>query len=220
MSSPARRYRETTQAALGAAAAAPTGTEAATVDGSAPYQLMLAALAEDKRVLHGIKSIEGKIEVKRKRLANYDAWVAGRLQADQPVNDDVVATLLVWRIDTGDIAGALDIARYMLRHGLGLPAPYQRDLPTLLVEEIADRTTRPDGGNVAVEQLLEVGQLTEGHDMPDEVRAKLHKATGLALREQAPAQALEHLQRALQLNPRIGAKADIARLEKQLASAT
>lgn len=220
MSSPARRYRERTHAATTAATDATAQASMADSEASAPYRLVRAALLEDQRVLHGIQSIEGKIEAKRKRLPSYDAWVAGRLDADEPVADEVVATVMVWRIDTGDIDGALQIARHMLRHELPLPEKYKRDLPTLLVEEIADRTNRPDGGSVTPEQLLEVGQLTADNDMPDEVRAKLHKATGLALRDKAPAQAVEHLQRALQLNPRSGVKADIAKLQKQLTPAT
>jgi hypothetical protein len=220
MTSPARRYRERTHAVLTATQDAAVQAASHSDQVSAPYRLVLASLVEDKRVLHGIQSIEGKIEAKRKRLPNYEAWVSGRLEADEPVDDEVVATVMVWRIDTGDIDGALLIARYMLRHELPLPQQYKRDLPTLLVEEIADRTSRPDGGNVTPEHLLEVGQLTVGCDMPDEVRAKLHKATGLALRDRAPGQAVEHLQRALQLNPRCGVKAEIVKLQKQLAPAT
>lgn len=219
MKSPARQYRERTHAAITAAADTVLSADGIDAEGSAPYRLMLAALLEDKRMLHAIKSIEGKIETKRKRLPHYEAWVAGRLEADEAVADQVVATVMVWRVDIGDIDGALQIARYMLRHGLPLPQQYKRDLSTLLVEEIADRTVRPDGGNVTLEHLLDVGQLTATSDMPDEVRAKLHKATGLALCVKSPAQAIEHLQRALQLNPRSGVKAEITKLQKQLSSA-
>jgi hypothetical protein len=54
--------------------------------------------------------------------------------------------------------------------------------------------------------------LTERADMPDIVRAKLHKITGYVLRdaEQLP-EALAHLQRAMQLDRTIGVKKDIER---------
>lgn len=214
MSSPAQRHRERM---LAQAAATDAGTTGADRPRGSAYELMLAKLAEDGRALKAIKSIEKKIELKRKRLPEYTAWVAGVLAADQPVQDDVVATVMIWDIDAGHIDAALDIAQWMLKHHLPLPAHYQRDVATAVVEEIADRAGHEGGGNVTAADLLRVAALTEGCDMPDEVQAKLHKALGLALRDTAPPQALEHLQRALQLNARAGVKQDIAKLEKQLA---
>lgn len=218
MTSPAQRHRDRILAEQSHRAAADAGAD--TAGNHSAYALMLAKLAEDKRVLKAIQSIEQKIVVKGNRLPEYAPWIDGVLQANQPVQDDVFATTMVWRIDTGDLDGALVMAEHMLRHDLKLPEHYQRDLATLVVEEIADRSALPDGGNVTAAHLLRVGALTDGRDMPDEVRAKLHKATGLALRESAPAQALEHLQRALQLNPRIGVKAEITKLEKVSNTAT
>jgi len=218
MPSPAQQHRQRIAAAMSQTVVADAEHGAVAI-GSA-YALMLAKLAEDKRALKGIQSIAQKIEVKRLRLPEYAAWIDGVLQADQPVQDDVFATVMVWRIDTGDIHGALVMATHMLTHNLKLPEHYQRDLATLVVEEIAERAGLANGGNVTASQLLQVGQLTEGRDMPDEVRAKLHKAIGLALRDASPAQALDHLQRALQLNARLGIKTEITKLQKQRALST
>lgn len=217
MTSPAQRHRERMQAKLAAVEASDHGEGQPT--GSA-YELMLAKMAEDKRSLKAIKSIEKKIELKRQRLPEYSAWIEGRLMAETLAQDDVLATTMIWRIDTGDIEGALNIAEPMLAHGLKLPEHYQRDLATTVVEEIADRATSADGGNVTTADLLRVAALTDGCDMPDEVGSKLHKALGLSLREQSPPQALEHLQRALQLNARAGVKKEVEKLEKQLAAST
>jgi len=209
MTSPAQQHRQRIEAAVAQTLA--TDAEPDAVATGSAYELMLAKLAEDKRTLKGIKSLEQKIEVKRQRLPEYVAWVEGVLQADQPVQDDVFATIMVWRIDTGDIDGALVMATHMLTHDLKLPEHYQRDLATLVVEQIAECSS------ATAAQLLQVGQLTDGRDMPDEVRAKLHRAIGLSLREESPAQALDHLQRALQLNARLGIKTEITKLQKQLA---
>lgn len=214
MPSPAQMHRERMLAQSAAASAAGAGIAQPT--GSA-YDLMRAKLAEDKRSLKALQSREAKIELKRKLLPEYQAWVDGVLAADQPVQDDVVATVLVWSIDTGNIDQALRIGAYMLAHDLHLPEHYKRDLPTTLVEEIADQAGRPDN-TVTAEQLLQVGALTDGRDMPDEVKAKLHKSIGLALQATAPQQALEHLQRALQLNARIGVKKEAEKLQKQIAA--
>lgn len=215
MTSPAQRHRERM---LAQATAAEAGGSAAGKPTGSAYELMLAKLAEDKRALKGIQSIEKKIELKRQRLPEYSAWIEGRLMAETLAQDDVLATTMIWRIDTGDIEGALNIAEPMLANGLKLPEHYQRDLATTVVEEIADRANGVDGGNVTTTDLLRVAAITDGCDMPDEVRSKLHKALGLSLREQSPAQALEHLQRALQLNSRAGVTKEIAKLEKQLAA--
>ena len=215
MTSPAMRHRERVLATQASSLVASTG--AAHLTGSA-YALMLAKLAEDKRVLKSIQSIQQKIDIKRQRLPEYAPWITGVLEADQPVQDDVFATLTVWHIDTGALDTALDMAAHLLKHDLKLPEHYQRDVATLVVEEIADQCDKP-GSTVTVEQLLRVGHLTCDRDMPDEVRAKLHKAIGLALRDTSPAQALDHLQRALHLNPRLGIKTEIGKLQKQLAAA-
>lgn len=214
MPSPAQMHRERMLAQAAATSAADAGAPQPT---SSAYDLMRAKLAEDKRSLKALQSREAKIELKRKLLPEYQAWVNGVLEANQPVQDDVVATVLVWSIDTLDIAQALRIGAFMLAHNISLPEQYKRDLPTTLVEEIADQASHP-GNTVTAAQLLQAGALTDGRDMPDEVKAKLHKAIGLALADTAPQQALEHLQRALQLNARIGVKSEISKLEKKLAA--
>jgi len=53
------------------------------------------------------------------------------------------------------------------------------------------------------------------------VRAKLHKITGLVLRDEGAAlQALEHLKRAMQLDRLAGVKKDIERLERAIKAAS
>ncbi|MBB9111200.1 hypothetical protein FSI00_022920, partial [Escherichia coli] len=53
-------------------------------------------------------------------------------------------------------------------------------------------------------------------DMPDQSRARLHKAIGTVLSESNPASALNHLNHALQLDPRCGVKKDKQQLERRL----
>lgn len=213
MPSPAQQHRER----MLAQAASHAGESTSEQPRGSAYELMLAKLAGDKRDLKSIQSIDKKVKLKRERLPEYSAWIEGRLMAETLAQDDVLGTIMIWRIDTGDIAGALEIAEPMLANDIKLPEHYQRDLATVVVEEIADRAGTADG-NVTTSDLLRVASLTDGRDMPDEVSSKLHKALGLSLREQSPAQALEHLQRALQLNARATVKTEIGKLEKQLAA--
>lgn len=217
MSSPAKAHYLRHVAAREAAAAAPDATMA----NATGYELMVAKLAQDKRRLKEIQSIERKIEVKRELLPEYAPWVDGVLAAGRGAQDDVLMTVLVWRIDVGDFAGALAIAAYALQHGLTLPDQYQRSLPCLLAEEFADTAIRArEAGNlVDSASLLAVAQLTAEEDMPDEVRAKLHKALGYSLADTDKPAALQQLRRAIELHDKVGVKKDIERLEREIKNA-
>ena len=193
------------------------------------YELVLAQLGEDRRRLKQVQSIERKIEVKRQMLPTYLPWIEGALEAGRGGQDAVLTTMMVWAIDTGEQALALRIAAYVLEHKLAMPDQYQRGAATIVAEEIADQALAAFGTGVefALDALEGCEQLTRTHDMPDEVRAKLHKALGLCIAQKVEAStddtrrtfisvALEHLRRALQLSERIGVKKDIERLERAL----
>ncbi|MBI2306087.1 MAG: terminase [Rhodocyclales bacterium] len=210
-----------------AAAAMQAGGEHGPVDKAMAnqYELMLAKLAEDRRRLKGVQSIEKKAEVKRLLLPEYQPWIEGVLKGDSGQQDDVFMTALIWTIDIGDIAGALPLARYAIGHKLVLPDQYQRTTACLIAEEAADIALKDVAASAAsLESLAEVLDLTAAEDMPDEVRAKLHKAIGYAARERAGGDAageglaylqgaVDHLKRALALHDKVGVKKDIERLE-------
>ncbi|MDE7713588.1 phage terminase small subunit, partial [Enterobacter hormaechei] len=155
---------------------------------------------------------------KRELLPFYLPWVAGVLANGKGAQDDIVMTVMLWRLDADDIAGALEIARYAMTYGLTMPTG-RRPTPYLLAEEVALSAQRLLAAKQPVElaNLLDTIALTERADMPDIVRAKLHKITGYVLRDanQLP-EALTHLQRAIQLERTIGVKKDIEQLERQL----
>jgi hypothetical protein len=215
MKTPAQRHFEQVRAELAATAAAAEG--ATSMAGSSVYELMLAKLHTDRRRLKAIQSVERKVDVKRELLPDYVEYVDGVLAGGRGAQDEVLVNVMVWRIDVGDVPGALAIAAYALEHGIKMPDQYDRTLATVVAEEVADRALEA----LKAEQpfdfglLLEVAKLTDAHDMHDQVRAKLYKAIGLSLQSD-PATALPYLERALQLFDRIGVKKDIARLLQQL----
>ncbi len=183
------------------------------------YELMLMKLAGDRRRLKQVQSMEGKAEVKRQLLPDYTPWVEGVLQGDSGTQDDVLMTVMLWRIDAGDYMAALDIGDYAIRHGLTMPDQYQRSTATTLAEEIADAAKRARDGKAQfdVEVLVRIQHLTVDQDMHDQVRAKLLKELGLAL-EQAGhyQQAVDLLARAMQLHDKVGVKKDIERIERTI----
>lgn len=185
---------------------------------SRAHRLIRAKLDTDRRRLHQVQSIERKIAIKREILGDYDAYVSGVLASGQGVQDDVLGYVLTWRIDVGDYAGALDIARYVLDHNLSLPDRFERTPATLIAEEPAVQALKAyDAGKPFDVGVLEtILALTAARDMPDQVRAKLHFAIGRHLTESSPHAALEHLRRAVELHDKVGAKKDIEQLERRL----
>ncbi|WP_181565755.1 phage terminase small subunit [Paraburkholderia unamae] len=217
MSSPARRH----QARVRAAQAAASATPGHSMVGLRQYDLMLAKLATDRRRLKEIQSVARKIDVKRELLPDYDDYVVGVLEGGKGVQDDVMTSVMIWRVDVGDYVGALEIARYALQHRMTLPEQYERSLPAAIAEEFAEAgaRARAAGEQFPLAMLQEVETLTRGYDMHDPIRAKLHKAIGYAMEASDKSGALEMLRRAVELNDRVGVKKDITRLEAELRSA-
>lgn len=184
------------------------------------YEQMIIKLNEDKRRLKKVRSNERKAELKRQMLPEYLPWVAGVLEKGKGAQDAVLMTVMIWRLDAGDVTGALEIARYALAHGLVPPDRFKRDsTPYLLAEEVASAAMRAWTVKEPVDTgpLLETLALTESEDMPDQVRAKLHKITGYVLRDAGRTQeAMTHLVRALQLHEGCGVKKDIERLATEM----
>jgi len=215
MTSPARRHFERVSAALAAADAgeAPMQGEA--------FELMQAALFEDYRLLKSTQSMERKAEIKREILPKYAEYVAGVLEAGQGAQDDVLMRVMLWRIDAGDLAGAIAIAKYAIKHGLTPPDQFERGTAAIIAEEVADQALKQleaeDVDRTALLlHLIDVELLTRDTDMHDQIRAKLHKALGYACRATGQLEdAQVNLERALSLNDRIGVKKDLERLERE-----
>ncbi|NYA45641.1 terminase endonuclease subunit [Serratia fonticola] len=186
------------------------------------YELMLLKLYEDKRRLKQVRSQERKADLKRQLLPEYGPWVAGVLAEGRGAQDVILMTVMIWRLDAGDIPGALAIARYALRYKLVPPNGFNRSTPYLIAEDVAESAIRAHeaGQAVNIDHLMQTMELTDAEDMPDQVRAKLHKITGYVLREAGRAElALNHLKRALQLHNGCGVKKDIERLERAIRNA-
>lgn len=223
------------QAAALAGAASVSGAPPMPEDGpvASEYQLLLAALGEDLRQLHNMMEKSRKIEAKRVMIAHYLPWVTGALAAEEAAQDEIVVTMLIWAIDIGDWPLALRLAEHVLQHGLALPERYKRQPAVLIAEEIAEAgLTNPPAADFDV--IAATCVLTEQFDMHDQVRAKLLKAKGLALKARADAfdptadsavsggkagllaAALAALRAALAADGKCGVKKQIEALEREL----
>ena len=228
MTSPARKHYQRATAAQAAGAADPRAAQ-----GGEQYELHAAALWEARRTLKGIKSVEAKVAKKRELLPEFEAYVAGVLEGGKGAQDDVLMTVMLWRLDVGDLEGGIEVAEYALRHGLDTPDRFERDTASIVAEQVAEealarletpyedsergRTAAANDAADLVMHLSRAEALTRDADMHDQIRAKLHKALGYAYRGSLSLEeSLEHLRRALQLNDRAGVKKDIEKLEREL----
>lgn len=193
---------------------------------------MKLQLIDHKQTLKAIQSRETKIAMKAEFLPLYEGWISGVLLAGgAPVSEeaaDVIATMMIWRIDVGDYVGALPLVEYVLRHGVAMPAHIGRTVGTFVTEEIADAALaafdQADAGVAAfpIKVLAELEDLVADEDMHDEVKAKLQKAIARALEADTDEsrvrqeETLRRYLRALELNPRAGVKKNIERLQSAL----
>lgn len=183
------------------------------------YEMMLVKLNNDRTRLQKFESTEGKIELKKQLIPEYLDWINGVLESNNAQQDDVFMRVLVWMIDTKQFEQAYPLAEHALKHNWGTPDEYKRTTATLITEEIANTFIAlcNNGQPVDVNFLLKFADLVADKDMFDEVRAKLNKAIGFALKETQPEQALTYLKRALELNENCGVKTKINELEKAIS---
>lgn len=208
-------------------------------DAGTPAERAAASIAmrlqHDLRRLKEIQSIQRKIETKRELLPAYADWVAGLLLGGRNtgvgVAEDVLPTIMVWLIDTGDYARALELADHVVAYNVPLPSRYERSAPALIVEEIADAAIRAQTAKQSfpLDVLEHVEELTADADMHDQVRAKLHKAIGTELARAADdidptkpefvvaaERALAPLREAVRRHDRVGVSGHIKRLESAI----
>lgn len=199
------------------------------------YAALLEQLGEDLRTLSNIQSVERKIETKAGMIDRYRDWIDGALRAGKDgaaVQDEIVATMLVWSLDLHEWTAALQLGAHVLTHGIEI-ARLRRTAACLIAEEIAEASLK-DVAAVDHGTLIAAQALTDPHDMPDEVRAKLMKAIGRKLMADADAfdaedegaaaggkpallsAALDALTRARSLDAKVGVAKDIETLGREL----
>jgi len=189
------------------------------------YERHLAKLQQDHLRLKNVQSEKAKGLLKAQLLPTYTPYIDGVLSAGQGAQDDVITTLMIWTLDAANYARALDMAEYILAHGMKLPDRFSRTPGTMVAEEIANAALAAlkVDEKFDVEILLRTLTLTATHDMPDQVRAKLHLAIGRAVRasnEETNSAALElakeHLATAIKLHDGCGGKKDLEKTESLL----
>lgn len=222
-----------------AKAAAEQATDYGSMQDLNAYELQLLQLNNDRARLKQIQSTEGKVKLKQALLPAYMPYVEGILEANTGVQDDILMTILVWYIDVGDYATALKLAEYALQHKLAMPDRFERNIATLVTENICNEFLKQlKAGHpvdlsvlLALSDLMLEGLLPDADlDMPDQVKAKLHLALGKALVQQISdinqvdmqtlIDARAKLTRAIELDDKCGGKVDLANVNKLIGRHT
>ncbi|MBP1128451.1 MULTISPECIES: terminase endonuclease subunit [Pseudomonas] len=220
----AQAHQRRARAAMEAAKTAPQQSMA----GATAYEHQLNQLLQDRLRLKAIQSNEGKAALKLQLLPEYIPYVEGVLQAGNGAQDDVMTTVMIWRIDVEDYRGALDIADYVLKHKLIMPDRFERTTGCLVAEEIATAALKAQKANGSFDLAIlhRTVELTKDEDMPDQARAKLFLATGRAtlngITAEEPGQpgqiqaGIDLLKRAIELHDGCGGKKDLDGAERLL----
>ncbi len=220
----AQAHQRRARAAMEAAKTAPQQSMA----GATAYEHQLNQLLQDRLRLKAIQSNEGKAALKLQLLPEYIPYVEGVLQAGNGAQDDVMTTVMIWRVDVEDYIGALDIADYVLKHKLIMPDRFERTTGCLVAEEIATAALKAQkaNGSFDLSILHRTVELTDAEDMPDQARAKLYLATGRAtldgITAEEPGQpgqiqaGIDLLKRAIELHDGCGGKKDLDSAERLL----
>ncbi|MEM5528060.1 phage terminase small subunit [Gammaproteobacteria bacterium AS21] len=182
------------------------------------HELMMAQLHNHSRALKKTQSLVAKATIKASYIADYQAYIDGVISADSGNKDDVVTTIMLWCIDAGNYAYALQIAAYALKHDLPMPDKFGRNTACIIAEEIASAALKaPEDDKISLDVLSTAWELLEGADYHDQAKAKLLKALGNANKDaNHPESAIEFYKEALLLNDRIGVKKELTALEKQV----
>lgn len=220
----AQAHQRRARAAMEAAKTAPQQSMA----GATAYEHQLNQLLQDRLRLKAIQSTAAKEALKPQLLPQYVPYVEGVLAGGNGAQDDVLTTIMVWRIDAGEYAGALDIADYVLKHKLIMPDRFERTTGCLVAEEIATAALKAQktNGTFDLSILYRTIELTDDEDMPDQARAKLYLATGRAtvhgITAEEPGQpgqiqaGIDLLKRAIELHDSCGGKKDLDGAERLL----
>ena len=181
-----------------------------------------AQFLADAASLKGLRPIEKKIELKRGFVNAYRDHVVGLL--DNGVQDDTFAPWVVWLADVGLIEEFIPRAEQAAALGWKTGFEGTKDFRTFLfdavrqwaeAEHAAGRSVEPYFGRV----YARVGE------MLDIQAAKFHKLQGILLMDRAGTDedlkaAVEVLERAQAMEPKIGVKTRIEDMKKRLARET
>lgn len=213
MLSPAAEHRM--KASVARAASLPEPAAPATPDRKSkpaiePHHepVFMGQFKADYHQMTHIKSRTRRKEAKRAAVEKYQQWLTDFMhrQVWEAREINMFVWLMLWHIDAGDWWRGLELARFALAYGMCSPKDFSRTLAETVCEEIAGGILKSGNAADHADLLAELSKQVGGHDMADQIAAKLHKAQGLAMLNSDPEQARAQLLKALELDSGAGVK--------------
>lgn len=172
-------------------------------------------LRNDLAILKSFDGKSRKIEYKKERYGHYLPWVLGLIAGDQGQEDKVLEYMLVWSMDIGDIDHFLQIAQYMDKHNLN--PPFETKLPSFISDNARDNIDQ-----LSLEDAIKLADFIEDKDVQENSHAKFLRLLGeKILKEPEITEAQKHQvvrywSKAVTLDPQIGIKKQLEKLQKEL----
>lgn len=185
--------------------------------GSLLSQLELK-LAVYKQELRNLNSRTARINRKKEMLSEFLPFCEGVVESNARENASLIPEILIFCIDSGFIDKAILFFEFGLANDLALPLKdgqeFKRDLPNFVIEEISNNSLSQKD-YCDLEQLKIFATIVKDCDLTDEIRAKFYKALAFKSEFVDKKAALDFALTAQNLNPKIGLKNFLKRLETQ-----
>ncbi|ANY90448.1 phage terminase small subunit [Pseudomonas putida] len=181
--------------------------------------LMEASLDEDLARLSDIKGLATRQDLKRNELLpKYQDYVQRYLASGLVFQNRVLVQVMVWLFDTAQLDDALELADIAIEQGQQMPERFKRDIPTFVADAVCEWAYDEHQAGRSPEPYLSYLLPRVGEwNLPEQIPAKYHKLIGIrALEAKEWAKAIEHLERATELYPKVGVGTRIENARKAL----
>lgn len=171
--------------------------------------LMVAGLDEDLARLSDIKGLATRQDLKRNELLpKYEEYVQRYVESGLVFPNRVLVQVMIWLFDTAQFEDALALADIAIEQAQEMPERFKRrDIQTFVADAVCEWAyDEYKAGRSPEPYLSELLPRVDGEwDVPEQIPAKYHKLIGIrALEAKEWAKAIEHLERAAKLYPKVG----------------
>ena len=185
-------------------------------------------LRADILEMKSMESMQHRAFAKKYKVPKYWHHVSGIISQDQAINDNITRLMLVWSFDAMLIDEFLQIAKYMLKFNIPMPADFNTSLSSFITD--SGRVMTAFEGNeqfkaitaTQAESIYElIASITEPERQPnDQSYAKFLKELGKKVEDLESISALKrakgYYEKALQLDEKVGVKQDLTRITKKI----
>ncbi len=183
--------------------------------------LMEASLDQDLERLSALPGMTSRQDLKRSELLpKYQDYVQRYVESGLVFPNRVVVQVMVWLFDTAQFEDALELADFAIKQGQQMPERFKRrDIQTFVADAVCEWAYDEYKANRSPEPYLSdlLPRVDGEWSLPEQIPAKYHKLIGIrALEAKDWAKAIEHLERATVLYPKVGVDTRIENARKAL----